>query len=56
MHEDEIEVDEALVRGLLSAQFPDLAARPLTLVEPWGTDNAIWRLGDDLVVCLGFSW
>ena len=25
---------------------------PLTIVEPWGTDNAIWRLGDDLVVRL----
>lgn len=22
------------------------------MVEPWGTDNAIWRLGDDLVVRL----
>jgi len=52
MHPDEIEVDEALVRRLLAMQFPDLADRTLTLVEPWGTDNAIWRLGADLVVRL----
>jgi aminoglycoside phosphotransferase (APT) family kinase protein len=52
MHEDEIDVDEALVRRLLATQLPDLADLPLTMVEPWGTDNAIWRLGDDLVVRL----
>jgi len=45
-------VDAALVRRLLTAQMPHLAELPLTPVEPWGTDNAIWRLGDDLVVRL----
>jgi aminoglycoside phosphotransferase (APT) family kinase protein len=52
MHEDEIDVDESLVRSLLASQLPDLADLPLAIVEPWGTDNAIWRLGDDLVVRL----
>ncbi len=52
MHEDEVDVDEALVRRLVTAQMPGLADRALTLVEPWGTDNAIWRLGDDFVVRL----
>jgi aminoglycoside phosphotransferase (APT) family kinase protein len=52
MHDDELEVDEALVRRLLRAQMPELADLALTLVEPWGTDNALWRLGDDLVVRL----
>lgn len=52
MHEEEVEVDEALVCRLLASQMGDLADRPLTMVEPWGTDNAIWRLGDDLVVRL----
>lgn len=52
MHTDEVHVDEALVRRLLATQMPELADRRLTLVEPWGTDNAIWRLGDDLVVRL----
>jgi len=45
-------VNEALVRRLLTTQMPNLADRPLTMVEPWGTDNGIWRLGDDLVVRL----
>ena len=52
MHDDEVPVDEAVVRRLLEAQLPELADRPLRIVEPWGTDNAIWRLGDDLVVRL----
>jgi aminoglycoside phosphotransferase (APT) family kinase protein len=52
MHEGEIEVDDALVSSLLSSQMPSLAHLPLVLVEPWGTDNAIWRLGSELVVRL----
>ncbi len=52
MHDDEIEVDEAVVRHLLATQFPEIADRQLTMIEPWGTDNAIWRLGADLVVRL----
>jgi aminoglycoside phosphotransferase (APT) family kinase protein len=48
MHADEIQIDEALVRRLLAGQFPEWAGRPLMLVEPMGTDNAIFRLGDDL--------
>jgi aminoglycoside phosphotransferase (APT) family kinase protein len=52
MHDKEVDVDDALVRRLLRTQMPDIADRPLTIVEPWGTDNAIWRLGDDLVVRL----
>src|SRR5688572_30054639 len=52
MHADEVEVDDELVRRLLAAQLPDLAELPLAKVEPWGTDNGIWRLGDELVVRL----
>lgn len=52
MHDDEIEIDEAVVRGLLAAQFPQWADRPLRLVEPRGTVNAIFRLGDELSVRL----
>jgi aminoglycoside phosphotransferase (APT) family kinase protein len=48
MHADEIQIDEALVRRLLAEQFPEWAGRPLRLVEPMGTDNAIFRLGDEL--------
>ncbi len=52
MHDDEVDITDQLVRALLREQMPDLADRPLRIVEPWGTDNAIWRLGPDLVVRL----
>lgn len=52
MHADEVDVNEQLVRDLLREQLPHVADRTLTKVEPWGTDHAIWRLGDDLVVRL----
>lgn len=52
MHRDEINIDEALVRRLLSTQMPTLNGGPLAKAGPWGTDNAVWRLGGDLVVRL----
>ena len=45
-------IDEALVRRLLGAQLPQWADRGLRRVESAGTDNAIFRLGDDLAVRL----
>ena len=45
-------IDEALVRGLLAAQFPDWAGLPLRAVASAGTDHAIFRLGDSLAVRL----
>ena len=47
----EIAIDETLVRGLLRAQAPDAAARPLTRAAS-GWDCETWRLGDDLAVRL----
>jgi aminoglycoside phosphotransferase (APT) family kinase protein len=44
-----VRIDEELVRQLLAAQQPDLAARSLKLVNA-GFDNELWRLGDDLAV------
>ena len=52
MHEDEIETDEALVRRLLAAQFPQWAELPIEALPAGGTDNAIYRLGEDLSVRL----
>src|SRR5713226_85975 len=52
MHEDEVEIDAALVRSLLAEQFPEWAELPLRRVEPAGTDNAVFRLGDALSVRL----
>jgi aminoglycoside phosphotransferase (APT) family kinase protein len=52
MHIDELDVDVALVGRLLAAQFPQWAALPLMPVHSAGTDNALYRLGSDLVVRL----
>ncbi|HEX9056562.1 MAG TPA: aminoglycoside phosphotransferase family protein [Ktedonobacterales bacterium] len=52
MHDDEVETDVALVRRLLAAQFPQWASLPLTPVSSAGTDNALYRLGDEMVVRL----
>jgi aminoglycoside phosphotransferase (APT) family kinase protein len=52
MHVDELEIDEALVRRLLSEQFPEWVDLPLRRIEPGGTVNAIFRLGDQLSVRL----
>jgi aminoglycoside phosphotransferase (APT) family kinase protein len=52
MHEDEIDTDEALVRRLVAAQFPQWAELPVEALPLGGTDNAIYRLGDELAVRL----
>jgi aminoglycoside phosphotransferase (APT) family kinase protein len=52
MHADELPVDVALVRALLEEHFPEWAALPLERVASFGTDNALYRLGDELLVRL----
>lgn len=52
MHPDEVETDVSLVRHLLTAQFPRWADLPLTPVPSAGTDNALYRLGREMVVRL----
>jgi aminoglycoside phosphotransferase (APT) family kinase protein len=52
MHADELDIDVALVARLLAAQFPKWADLRLSRVEPSGTVNAIFRLGDELSVRL----
>jgi aminoglycoside phosphotransferase (APT) family kinase protein len=52
MHADEVDTDATLVRRLLIAQFPQWAGLPIEPVRSAGTDNAIYRLGDDLAVRL----
>jgi aminoglycoside phosphotransferase (APT) family kinase protein len=47
VHDDEIEIDEPLVRGLLVEQFPEWSQLPLARVEPEGTVNVSYRLGVD---------
>jgi aminoglycoside phosphotransferase (APT) family kinase protein len=50
MHADEIDIDVSLVGRLLAAQFPQWAHLPLERVQSAGTDNALYRLGEELVV------
>ncbi|MFC8895421.1 aminoglycoside phosphotransferase family protein [Streptomyces cinereoruber] len=45
-------IDTALVRRLIAAQFPEWAGLPVRAVDSAGTDNAMYRLGDDLAVRL----
>lgn len=51
MHDDELDIDETLVRRLLAGQFPSLSGLPLKPVGA-GTAHVMMRLGDDLVVRL----
>ncbi len=52
MRADEVDTDVSLVGRLLAAQFPDWADLPIEPVDSAGTDNAIYRLGDDMAVRL----
>lgn len=52
MHADEVDIDDALVRRLLTAQFSHWSRLPMERVKSAGTDNAIYRLGGDLCVRL----
>lgn len=50
MHADEIAISDETARRLVDEQFPSWAARALTRLPPVGTDNQLFRLGDDLLV------
>lgn len=52
MHEDEVDTGADLVRGLLANQHPQWAELPIERASSAGTDNAMYRLGDDLAVRL----
>src|SRR5262245_46172811 len=50
MHDDEIEISEDLVRALLRTLSPSYAVLPLRRFDRTGSDNALFRLGDHLLV------
>lgn len=50
MHAEEVEIDVPLVRRLVSSQFPDWASFDIEPVESAGTDNALFRLGEEKAV------
>jgi aminoglycoside phosphotransferase (APT) family kinase protein len=52
VHDGEHPIDEGLVRRLVADQHPRWADLPVDRVESIGTDNALFRLGDGMVVRL----
>lgn len=54
LHDDEADIGLRTVRALLDDQRPDLAGRPVVPLgeDSTGTDNVLYRLGNDLVVRL----
>ncbi|MBW5481899.1 aminoglycoside phosphotransferase family protein [Streptomyces bambusae] len=52
MHADEVDIDASLVERLVAAQFPQWAGLPVRKVRSAGTDNAMYRLGEDMAVRL----
>ena len=56
MHVDQLDIDEPLVRRLLAGQFPHWADLSIARVKSAGTENAIYRLGDDLAIRLPYRF
>lgn len=52
MNPGEIEIGTAVVVRLIAEQFPHWAGLPVTQVRSAGTDNTIYRLGQDMAVRL----
>lgn len=52
MREDEITIEVPLVERLIAGQFPAWASLPVRRLASSGTENAMFRLGPDLVVRL----
>ncbi|MGW1915205.1 aminoglycoside phosphotransferase family protein [Streptomyces sp. NPDC002076] len=52
MHADEIDLDAPLVQRLIARRFPQWAALPVRRLPSAGTENAMFRLGTDLLVRL----
>jgi aminoglycoside phosphotransferase (APT) family kinase protein len=52
LHDDELKIDLPLARALVDRAHPEFAALPLRQLESSGSSNALFRLGDDLLVRL----
>ncbi|MFG1812805.1 aminoglycoside phosphotransferase family protein [Kribbella sp. NPDC049174] len=50
LHDDEIPIDLGLVRKLVDTEFPQYAELPLRRLGASGSTNALFRLGDHLLV------
>lgn len=52
LHDDELEIDTALVRHLLTASLPAYANLPIRPLRSSGSSNMLFRLGEDLLARL----
>jgi len=52
MHEGECKVNNNLLKNLLTEQFPQWADLNIRLIQPEGTDNAMYYLGKDKIIRL----
>jgi aminoglycoside phosphotransferase (APT) family kinase protein len=52
LHSDEIPIDADLVRGLVDRAIPECAGEPVRRLAASGSTNALYRLGDELLVRL----
>jgi aminoglycoside phosphotransferase (APT) family kinase protein len=50
MHADEIDIGPALAKSLVARQFPHLANLPIRKLSSAGTENTIFRLGENLAI------
>jgi len=51
-HDDEFSIDVRLVRALVDRSLPEFASLPLSPLRASGSSNALFRLGDELLVRL----
>ena len=52
LHDDEIPIDAVLVRALVDRAMPHYADLPVRRLDSSGSTNALFRLGEDLLVRL----
>ena len=52
LHDDELVIDVGLVRTLVDTSFPAWSSLPLAPLDVAGSSNALFRLGDELLVRL----
>src|SRR5664279_4935888 len=52
LHDDELRIDVRLVRALVDGALPEYASLPLSPLGSSGSSNALFRLGDELLVRL----
>ena len=50
LHDDELLIDLSLVRALIDRALPEYASLPLSPLRASGSTNALFRLGDELLV------